>query len=109
MDIAVVSVGASVVLDESKENFVSARIALGAVAATPLFAQVAGDVLVGQPVNDDSIAKAAAAAQEIATPITDMRGTAEYRTHLVGVLIERVLNAAISQARGEAICYKPGH
>ena len=109
MDIAVVSVGASVVLDESKKNFVSARIALGAVAATPLFAQAAGDALAGQPVNEESIAKAAAAAKEIATPITDMRGTAEYRTHLIGVLIERVINAAVSQARGEAICYKPGH
>jgi xanthine dehydrogenase FAD-binding subunit len=109
MDIAVVSVGASVVLDETGKNIVSARIALGAVAATPLFAQAASDLLAGQPANDESIAKAAAAAKEIATPITDMRGTAEYRTHLVGVFTQRVLNAAISQARGEAICYKPGH
>ena len=109
MDIAVVGVGASVELDESKQNFVSARIALGAVAATPLFAQAAGDALAGQPVNDESIAKAGAAAKEIATPITDMRGTADYRKHLIGVLVERVVNAAVSQARGEAICYKPGH
>ena len=109
MDIAVVSVGASVELDENQQNFGSARIALGAVAATPLFAQAASDALAGQPVNAESIANAAAAAKEIATPITDMRGTAEYRTHLIGVLIERVINAAVSQARGEAICYKPGH
>lgn len=109
MDIAVVGVGASVELDDSKENFVSARIALGAVAATPLFAQAAGDALAGQPVNDSSIAKAAAAAQEIATPITDMRGTAEYRNHLVGVMTQRVVNAAVAQARGEAVCHKIGH
>lgn len=109
MDIAVVGVGASVELDENKQNFVSARISLGAVAATPLFAQAAGEALAGQPVNDESIAKAGAAAKEIATPITDMRGTAEYRSHLIGVLVERVVNAAVSQARGEAICYKPGH
>lgn len=108
MDIAVVGVGASVELDESKQNFVSVRLSLAAVAATPLFAQTAGDLLAGLPVNDESIAKAAAAAKETATPITDMRGTAEYRTHLVGVFTERVLNAAVSRARGEALCYKPG-
>lgn len=109
MDIAVVGVGASVELDDAKENFVSARISLGAVAPTPLFAQAASEALAGQPVNDESIAKAAAAAKEIATPITDMRGTAEYRTHIVGVLTERVIGAAVSRARGEALCYKPGH
>jgi len=109
MDIAVVGVGASVVLDDSCQKFVSARIAIGAVAPIPLFARAAGDALAGLPVNDDSIARAAAAAQEIATPITDMRGTAEYRRHLVGVLTTRVINAAVSRARGEAICHKPGH
>jgi CO/xanthine dehydrogenase FAD-binding subunit len=109
MDIAVVGVGASVELDESGQNFVSARIALAAVAPKPLFAQAASDALAGQPVNDESIAKAAAAAKDIATPITDMRGTAEFRTHLVGVLTERVISAAVSRARGEAICFKPGH
>lgn len=108
MDIAVVGVGASVVLDDSGENFVSARIALGAVGPTPIFAEAAGEALAGQPVNDESIAKAAAAAQEVATPITDMRGTAEYRTHLVGVLTQRVVNAAVIRARGEELVHKPG-
>lgn len=108
MDIAVVGVGASVVLDAACENFVSARIALGAVGPTPLFAEAAGEALAGQPVNDESLAKAAAAAQEIATPITDMRGTAEYRTHLVGVLTERVVKAAVTRARGEELVHRPG-
>lgn len=109
MDIAVAGVGASVELDASGQNFVSARIALGAVAPTPLFAQAASDALAGQPVSDESIANAAAAARAIATPITDMRGPAEYRTHLVGVLTERVVKAAVSRARGEALCFRPGH
>jgi xanthine dehydrogenase FAD-binding subunit len=108
MDIAVVGVGASVELDDSKENFVSARIALGAVGPTPLFAQAAGDALAGQPVNEESIAKAAAVAKETATPISDMRGPAEYRTHLTGVLTQRVIEAAVARARGESICHKVG-
>jgi len=109
MDIAVVGAGASVELDDSRENFVSARIAIGAVAPTPLFATAAGEALAGQPVNEESISKAAAAAREIAAPITDMRGPAEYRTHLAGVLTERVVNAAITRARGEVLNYRPGH
>lgn len=109
MDIAVVGVAASVVLDGSKQNFVSARISLGAVGPTPLFAKAAGDALAGQPVNEASIAKAAAIAKETATPISDMRGPAEYRTHLTGVLTQRVIEAAVARARGEAICHKVGH
>ena len=109
MDIAVVGVGASVVLDSSRQNIVSARIALGAVAATPLFAQAASDSLAGRPIDNATLARAAAFARSIATPIDDMRGTKEYRLHLVGVLTERVLNAAIARARGETVDGKVGH
>jgi len=109
MDIAVVGVGASVVLNDAKDKFVSARISLGAVAPTPLFAKAAGDALAGQPVNDDSIAKAAAAAKVIAKPITDMRGTAEFRMHITGVLVERALKAAVARAKGEHVDCKVGH
>lgn len=109
MDIAVVGVGASVVLDDSRENFVSARIALGAVGPTPLFAEEASNGLAGQPVNDASITAAAEAARLITTPIDDMRGTAEYRIHVTGVLVDRVLRAAVARARGEQIDYRPGH
>jgi carbon-monoxide dehydrogenase medium subunit len=97
MDIAVVGVGASVELDAAKKNFVSARIALGAVAPTPLFAKAAGDALAGKPVSDETIAAAAEAARKIVTPITDMRGTKEYRIHVTGVLVERVIKAAIAR------------
>ncbi|MGE0682637.1 MAG: xanthine dehydrogenase family protein subunit M [Candidatus Binatia bacterium] len=97
MDIAVVGVGATVTVEGGK--FTAARIGLGAVAATPLLAKEAGDSLVGKPVNDESIAAAAALAQKIATPITDMRGTAEYRKHLVGVLTRRVVKEAVERAK----------
>ncbi len=99
MDIAVVGVGASVTLDPPGKTFESARVALGAVAATPLFVEEAGAALVGQPATDASIAKAAAAAQAAARPIDDMRGTAEFRKHITGVLTERVLREAVRRAR----------
>jgi carbon-monoxide dehydrogenase medium subunit len=99
MDIAVVGVGASVQLDESRSHFVSARIALGAVAPKPLFVPAAGDALAGQPVNAESIAQAAQIAQAAATPISDMRGTAEYRKHMAGVMTRRTLEKAIERAR----------
>ncbi|MFN0054113.1 MAG: FAD binding domain-containing protein [Planctomycetales bacterium] len=99
MDIAVVGVGASVVLDATGERFVSARIALGAVGPTPLFAEEAGALLAGQSVNDALLDKAAQAARGIAKPIDDMRGTREFRLHVTGVLVRRVLEEAVRRAR----------
>jgi CO/xanthine dehydrogenase FAD-binding subunit len=98
MDIAVVGAGASVVLDESRTLIQSARIALGAVAPTPLFVTEAGDALAGQRIGDEAIERAAKLAQDAARPITDMRGTAEYRKHLSAVLTRRALKIAIERA-----------
>lgn len=102
MDIAVVGAGASVTLDDAKQTIVSARIALAAVAPTPLFAEEASALLAGREVSDAAIDEAAQAAQAIARPISDMRGTAEQRTHLVGVLTRRALNGAIQRVRDAA-------
>ena len=99
MDIAVVGVGASVQLDESRTKIVSARIALGAVAPKPLFIPAAGEALTGKAISDEAIAEAARIAQAAATPITDMRGTAEYRKHLSAVLTSRALRKAIERAK----------
>ncbi|MBI4329279.1 MAG: xanthine dehydrogenase family protein subunit M [Chloroflexi bacterium] len=101
MDIAVVGVGASVVLDDARQRFVSARIALGAVAPTPLLVKAAGEALAGQDVSERSIEAAAAAAMAAARPITDMRGTVEQRRHLVGALTRRALRRAIQRASEE--------
>ena len=102
MDIAVVGAGASVILDDAKQRIVSAKIALGAVAPTPLFAEEASALLAGKEISDAVIDEAARAAQTIARPISDMRGTAEQRTHLVGVLTRRALNGAIQRVKDAA-------
>lgn len=98
MDIAVVNAAAGVVLDGDK--FASARIAIGAVAPTPLFVKEAGDALAGKPVSADSIAAAAQIAMDAATPIADMRGTVKQRKHLTKVLVTRALNGAVERAKG---------
>lgn len=100
MDIAVVGAGASVVLDADGKRIISARIALGAVAPTPLFASDAGAFLSGKEVTRKNLKEAARMAQSIAKPITDLRGTAEHRKHLAAVLVERTLDKAIERAGG---------
>ena len=97
MDIAVAGAGVSVLLDNGA--FASARIALSAVAPTPLFAREAGEALKGRPINEDSIRMASEMAAKTAKPIADMRGSAEYRTHLCEVLTRRALNVAIQRAK----------
>lgn len=99
MDIAVVSCGASVVLADDGRTFKSARISVGAVAPTPLLVEAAAEALVGQPVGEDALARAAAAVSAAARPITDMRGSVAQRKHLAGVLAKRVLTTAIERAR----------
>ncbi|MFH1571741.1 MAG: xanthine dehydrogenase family protein subunit M [Gemmatimonadota bacterium] len=103
MDIAVVGVGAYVELGNRGKAFKAARIGLGAVAPTPLLAREAGDLLVGRQVGEAAIAEACDAARRVARPITDMRGPAEYRSHLVGVLVRRALEGAVKRARGERV------
>ena len=98
MDIAVAGVGVSVELDNG--NIKSARLALASVAPTPLFVKEVGDALVGKPANDETIAVAGQIAKDAARPITDMRGTIEYRKHLCDVLTRRALATAISRAKG---------
>ena len=101
MDIAVVGVGVALTLNDKRTACVSARIALGAVGPTPLLVPEAGAALAGSsPLADADIDQAAVLAQAAAKPISDMRGSADYRRHLVGVLVKRALRIAIDRAKG---------
>ncbi len=99
MDIAVAGAGASVVLDGSGAVCRSARIALGAVAPTPLFVREAGEALAGRPTSDRAVEEAAQIAREAARPISDLRGTVAQRRHLAGVLTRRALQKATERAK----------
>jgi carbon-monoxide dehydrogenase medium subunit len=96
MDIAVAGAGVAVRIENG--TFQEARVALASVAPTPLFVREAGQALVGQPVGPAAIERAAAIAKAAARPITDMRGTVEYRRHLCAVLTRRALEAAAARA-----------
>jgi CO/xanthine dehydrogenase FAD-binding subunit len=97
MDIAVAGAGVGVVIDDGVIR--SARVALASVAPTPLFVREAGESLAGSAAGSEAIERAAEIAQQAAKPITDMRGTADYRRHLCAVLVRRDLHAAIQRAR----------
>jgi carbon-monoxide dehydrogenase medium subunit len=97
MDIAVVGVGSALRLS-ADGKIADARIALGAVAPKPLYAADASAFLIGKAATSDNFAQAGELAKKIATPISDMRGPADYRTHLVGVLVERTLATAAKRA-----------
>lgn len=110
MDIAVVGVGASVQLEQDGATIAAARIGLGAVGPTPLFAAEAAAALIGKRVDDEAaLADAAEAARAIIQPIDDMRGPKWFRNHVTGVLVQRVVRAAATRARGETLAYCPGH
>jgi len=68
-----------------------ARIALGAVAPTPIRVHPAEDALRGQKLTAEAIAEAARLAAEAARPIDDIRGSAGYRQRVVEVLVRRLL------------------
>ena len=99
MDIAVVNVCAAVNLDESGGRIASARIAVGAVAPTPLFVAEAGAALAGSALNPEAWQPAIEAVQAACRPITDMRGSVAQRRHLAGVLTRRAIEGAVDRAR----------
>lgn len=99
MDIAVAGAASWVRLDSSGKTIAQARVAVGAVAPTVRLAEEAGRWLEGKPATAESFAHAGTLAQAVATPIDDMRGTAEFRRHLVAVLAQRTLAEAVDRAR----------
>jgi CO/xanthine dehydrogenase FAD-binding subunit len=103
MDIAVVGAGAWVRLGNDGKTITDARVALAAVAPTPLYVEAARGLLVGTDGSEEALEAAAQAARQAVRPISDMRGTAEQRRHLSGVLTKRAVRGALARARGEHV------
>jgi len=93
MDLAIASAATMVRLEDGR--CVDCRIVLGAVAPTPLRAIKAEESLKGERLEDGVIDRAAGLAAAEATPISDIRASAEYRRELVKVLVRRALLQSI--------------
>lgn len=107
LDIAVVGVGTALTIQDGKCT--KARIALGAVAPVIVRATEAEDSLVGQEITPELLDKAAALAVGTAKPISDQRGSAEYRLHLTRVLTRRTLQTAYERATGRSASRNGAH
>jgi len=74
-------------------------IGLAAVGATHFVAAEAEEFLRGRPADEESLARAGEIAAEHVRPVTDQRGPADYKRHLVRELTTRVLRVAVARAR----------
>ena len=99
MDCCVASAAAALIVNADGE-ISDARVALGAMAPTPIRVPAAEEALTGQVVGEELLAEVAAAASAAAQPISDIRGSAEYRKDLAGVLARRAVATAYKRSRG---------
>lgn len=87
------------VLDPTSGAVTDVRIAMGAVAPVPLRARKAEQLLTGQTLDDVRIDKAAAACAAEATPIDDIRGSADYRREVIRVMASRTLKQTAAELK----------
>lgn len=97
-DCNVVNVASFIALNEKDGRIEKARIVMGSVGPTPLRANSAEAMLIGEKPDESLFLKASEAARQDCTPIDDFRGAASYRKAMVGVLTKRTLNIAYLQA-----------
>lgn len=94
---------AAVTLTIANGHCEQASIGLTNVADTPLFAEAAGQALVGSPVDKAAIDIAVEAAEAITSPAEDGRGPAAFRTKVAGVMVRRAIEQARLRATGGAV------
>jgi carbon-monoxide dehydrogenase medium subunit len=96
-DISLVNVAAGLQAD-ARGRIKWARLALGAVGPTPLRARNAEELLLGDVLNEDLLARAGEAVIKEVSPISDSRASAEYRREMSAVLTRRALRECAAQA-----------
>lgn len=93
--------GVAVVITLDSQDGVcrEAKIALGAVAPTPIRAYDAESILRGKAIEKELIEKSAEVAAGEARPITDIRGSSQYRREMVKVLTRRAIIQALELSK----------
>lgn len=99
LEISMVNVAVLLTLLSPDGPIVNARIALGAVAPTPVRAFAAEELLIGDKPSETLFQKAGETGVGMCSPITDHRGTMEYRCMMIEVLTKRALSMALEAAR----------
>jgi len=97
MDIALVGVAAMLSLASTDGICTEARLALGAVAPTPIRARKAEKTLIGKKIDERIMELAAETASEEASPIADIRASEAYRRAMVRVLTRRAMKHAFDK------------
>ena len=97
MDIAVVGTGICLTLD-SKGKCTAAKVVLGAVGPTVIVSGKAAKTLIGTMVDDAALQALSKVCEAEAKPISDKRGTREFRRHIAGVLARRAAIIARDRA-----------
>jgi carbon-monoxide dehydrogenase medium subunit len=100
-DFAIAGVTSWIELDD-RGNVAAARIVLFAVEDRPLLLLQVADSLVGQLLTPERLVAAGRLAASMVKPRSDLHASAEYRSELVEVLVERVLAQAAKGARKDA-------
>ena len=100
-DWAVAAAGAQVTLDG--DTITAARVGLTAVEADADGLAAVAAVLAGRPADDDTFAAAGRAAAEACEPVSDMRGSADYKRHLASELTVRTLRRSVERIRNTAV------
>jgi len=90
---AISVINISVLLEISEGLIRKAQVTLGAAAPTIIHAQDAEDYLVGKHLDNAVVAQAAAMIEQAARTISDIRGSADYRDYMMGVIAKRALLA----------------
>lgn len=91
IDLAIVGIAVVIMMDPGDGVCQDIKIALGAVAPTPIRARSAEEIIKGKRIDEDLIEKSAETAQAEAHPISDVRASAEYRSEMVKVFTRRAL------------------
>ena len=99
-DWAIVSAGAAVWMDDGQ--ITDARVGLAAVGPNTTGIPAISDLLRGQPPSDDLYAEAGAIAADACSPVTDMRGGADYKRHLANELTQRALRRSVARITDSA-------